>query len=408
MRIVKEENNYSENINRVVAISAGGTGGHIFPALAIAKILIQEGFYVIFYTDKKFFNYVKQEDVFLRSGMIEIVQLTAKNASRWKQIFMIIEDLFLCKKILTKKVSICIGFGGLVSFAPVMFSILTFKKTIIHEQNAVIGLANKILLPFVSRCLISFKNTAGIRKMFRKKCVFVGNPIRDEIKKMVYNYDNPSVNYQAFYKIDDIINLTITGGSQACDTFDKIIPQAIALLPVSITNKLHVIHQCRDVNVEMLRNFYTEYGISHDVRSFFYNIGEILRASHLIISRAGSTTISEISALGVPSILIPLPTSANNHQFYNAKFLRDNNATILLEQKDLTKENLSQFLLNLFDHDKLLSELSQCCRMVSNINADMLFLNEINKILGIRDEYTSTDLTWTKNAGYINDNVGLG
>jgi UDP-N-acetylglucosamine--N-acetylmuramyl-(pentapeptide) pyrophosphoryl-undecaprenol N-acetylglucosamine transferase len=125
MRIVKEENNYSENINRVVAISAGGTGGHIFPALAIAKILIQEGFYVIFYTDKKFFNYIKQEDVFLRSGMIEIVQLTAKNASRWKQIFMIIEDLFLCKKILTKKVSICIGFGGLVSFAPVMFSILT-------------------------------------------------------------------------------------------------------------------------------------------------------------------------------------------------------------------------------------------------------------------------------------------
>ena len=403
MRILKPKFSIK---NRVIAITAGGTGGHIFPALTIAKMLIQDGFFVLFYTDKKFFNYIKQEDILLRSGMIKIIQLKAKNATRWKQVLMIIRDFFSCYEILTKKASICIGFGGFVSFSPMLFSISAFKKTIIHEQNAVIGLTNKILLPFVQKCLLSFKDTNGIG-FFKKKCIFTGNPIREEIKKLVYNYDNPSVNYRAFYKIDDNINLTITGGSQACDAFDILIPQAISMLPSSITNKLHVTHQCKAINVDMIENIYTTSGISHDVRPFFYNIGEVFRASHLVISRAGSTTISEISALGVPSILIPLPTSANNHQFYNAKFLRDNNATILLEQNSLTKESLSQLLVNLFNHDNSLFELSQFCRKLSQVNADVAVFNEIKKSLGLFKR-TDTRVNNQRNIKYINDNIGLG
>ena len=403
MRILKPKFSIK---NRVIAITAGGTGGHIFPALAVAKLLIQDGFFVLFYTDKKFFNYIEKEDILFRSGMIKIIQLKAKNAPRWKQVLMIVRDFFSCYEILTKKVSICIGFGGFVSFTPMLFGIASFKKTIIHEQNAVIGKTNKILLPFVQKCLLSFKNTDGIG-IFKKKCIFTGNPIREEIKKLVYNYDNPSVNYRAFYKIDDNINLTITGGSQACDAFDILIPQAITMLPSSITNKLHVTHQCKAINVDMIESFYTNAGISHDVRPFFHNIGEVFRASHLVVSRAGSTTIAEISALGVPSILIPLPTSANNHQFYNAKFLRDNNATILLEQNSLTKESLSQLLMNLFNHDNSLFELSQFCRKLSQVNADIAVFNEIKKSLGLF-EIQNIQQNKVKNAKYINDNIGLG
>ena len=405
MRILKTNNKRSK---MVVAITAGGTGGHIFPALTIAKNLQNEGFYILFYTDKKFFNYIKKDDLLLHGGMMEIIQLKAKNAKRWKQIIMIIQDFFACRKIFTQKASICIGFGGLVSFAPMMFSILTLRKTIIHEQNAVIGLANKILLPFVNKCLLSFEKTKGIPEIFSKKCIFVGNPIRDDIKKLVYNYDNPSVNYRAFYKIDDVINLTITGGSQACDAFDILIPQAVSLLPASITNKLHVNHQCRAVNIDMVENFYTEHNISHNVVSFFQNIGEVFRASHLVISRAGSTTIAEISALGAPSVLIPLPSSANDHQYANAKFLRDNNATILIEQQNLTKESLSQLLFDLFTHDGLLFELSQCCRRLANVNADITIINEIKKTIGLKDKYLLKSQTSLKNIKYINDNVGLG
>ena len=385
MRILKPKFSIK---NRVIAITAGGTGGHIFPALTIAKMLIQDGFFVLFYTDKKFFNYIKQEDILLRSGMIKIIQLKAKNAPRWKQILMIITDFFSCYEILTKRAAICIGFGGFVSFSPMLFSISAFKKTIIHEQNAVIGLTNKILLPFVQKCLLSFKDTNGIG-FFKKKCIFTGNPIREEIKKLVYNYDNPSVNYRAFYKIDILI------------------PHAISMLPSSITNKLHVTHQCKAINVDMIENIYTTSGISHDVRPFFYNIGEVFRASHLVISRAGSTTIAEISALGVPSILIPLPTSANNHQFYNAKFLRDNNAAILLEQNSLTKESLSQLLVNLFKHDNSLFELSQFCRKLSQVNADVAVFNEIKKSLGLFKR-TDTRVNNQRNIKYINDNIGLG
>ena len=408
MRILKNEKNDYNKVSRVVAIAAGGTGGHIFPAIAIARLLMQDGFYVIFYTDKKFFNCFRQEDILFKSGMIKIVQLRSKNAARWKQIIMIIRDFFSCIDILRKKVSICIGFGGFVSFTPMLFGILTFKKTVIHEQNAVIGLANRLLLPFVSRCFLSFKETSGISDKFVKKCVFTGNPIRDEIKKLVYNYDNPSVNYKAFYKIDDIINLTVVGGSQACKVFDEIIPQAILSLPPAILKKLHVFHQCKAVNVDMLGNFYKQYGISCDVCSFFYDIGDVFRASHLVISRAGSTTIAELSALGVPSILIPLPTSANNHQFCNAKFLRNNNATIMLEQQDLAKDVLSQLLFNLFAHDQLLFELSQSCRKLAKIDSDVVIFNEIKKMLGFEDRYDEKSKINTKNVRYINDNVGLG
>ena len=406
MRIIKDNKNLK---NRIIAISAGGTGGHIFPALSIAKQLINNGYYVLFFTDHKFFKFIKDDDMLFTCGMFEIVELSAHNAPRYKQIFMIIKDLITCRKILTRKVKLCLGFGGLVSFAPVLFSVLTLKKTIIHEQNAVIGLANKLLIPFVDKCLLSFQETRGIYKIFQKKCIFTGNPIRDEIKKLVYNYDNPSVNYKAFYKIEDNINLTITGGSQACKVFDELIPQAICMLPNEITNKLHITHQCKAINIDMLENIYTQNHISHDVSSFFHNIGEIFRASHLVISRAGSTSISELSALGVPSILIPLPNVSNDHQFYNAKYLRDNNATILLEQKSLTAETLSQLLLNLFNHDTLLFELSQCCRKLANINADINILRIINTELGNGNIDMNGDGGMSlQNIKYINDNVGLG
>ncbi len=404
------KDNKNDFKNRVVAISAGGTGGHIFPALAVAKLLIQEGYYIYFFTDKKIFNYIKQGDEILHCGMFEIVELCAKNAPRYKQILMILRDFWRSHVILTKRVSLCIGFGGLVSFAPVVFGILTLKKTIIHEQNAVIGLANRLLLPFVKLCLLTFETTKGIKRKYSRKCVFVGNPIREEIKKLVYNYDNPSVNYRAFYKIDDVINLTIIGGSQACLTFDDMLPRAISALPNSIANKLIIHHQCKRENVAILENYYTQHGISHDVRPFFYNIGELLRASHLVISRAGSTTISEICALGVPSILIPLPTSANNHQMENAKFLRDRNGTILLEQNSFTEESLTMLLTNLFSQDFQLFEISQSCRKLAIINADLQIVAVIDKLLGhigncekfLKEQKPVNDVA------YINNNVGLG
>ena len=395
--------------NKVVAICAGGTGGHIFPALSVAKLLINDGYYVVFFTDKKFFNYVNDQDVLLHCGMFEVIELSAKNASRFKQIFMILRDFWKCSIIKSRGVKLCIGFGGLVTFAPMLFSILTLKKTIIHEQNSVMGLANRLLLPFVDKCLLTFDKMLGIPTIFKRKCIVVGNPIREEIKKLVYNYDNPSVNYRAFYKIEDVINLTITGGSQACKAFDEIIPNAIAMLPNNITTKLHINHQCKYSNIEFLENFYTEKGISHNVRPFFHNMGEIFRSSHLVISRAGSTSIAEITALGVPSILIPLPTSANNHQYFNALYLRDNNATMLIEQQILTPESLSQLLLNMFNHDASLFELSQCARKLAKLNADIEIFNIINTLLGNnifvskKDEQLSTN-----NIRYINDNVGLG
>ena len=396
---------------RIVAISAGGTGGHIFPALSIAKALIQEGFFVIFFSDRRLFNYLKKDDVLLCCEQFKVVKLCIHNAPRWKQMFMILKDLWNCRFLLTRRVALCLGFGGLASFPPMLFGILTFKKIIIHEQNAVMGLANRLLLPFAKKCCLTYENTSCIPLRFKKKCIVTGSPLRSEIKELVYSYDNPSVNYRAFYKIDDIINLTIVGGAQACSIFDEILPQAIAALPNELANKLYVHHQCKMENCERLKSFYTKHNIDNDVRPFFYSIGALFRESHLVISRAGASTISELTALGVPSILIPLPTSANNHQYENAKVLRDGNGTILLEQKTLTKDTLCQILMDLFYHDRLLAEMSYSAHKVSKINADVIMLGVINKTLGINNEAIFSQQAQrpsVKNIRYINDNVGLG
>ena len=393
--------------NRYVAIGAGGTGGHVFPAIAVAKKLIEHNYRVLFFTDKRSFEYIKQYSSLLNNNAFTIVFLTSKNAPRWKQFFMIIRDLWRCRFILTERVSLCIGFGGLVSFPVILFGILTFKITIIHEANAVMGLANRLLLPFVRVCLTSFEETKKIPKKYKKtKIINVGMPIRDEIKKYVYNQDNPSVNYRMFYKIEDIINITIFGGSQASDVFDKIIPQAITLLPNHISNKLHIIHQCRKENCNAVAEKYANANITAKVAPFFNNVGDLMRQSHLMIARAGSSCLAEITSLGVPSILIPLPSAKDNHQYENAKCLSNNNGAMLIEQNTLTPERLCEMLKHLLEHDALLYEMSVVAKKYSSVYADLKILAVINRCLGYEEDIEiSSNLA---NVRYINDNVGLG
>ena len=393
--------------NRHVAIAAGGTGGHFFPAIAVAKKLIENNYRVLFFTDLRCVKYIDKEHQLLESGVFNVVLLGSKNAPRWKQLFMILNDLWKCRIIIKEGIPLCIGFGGLVSFPVVLFSILTMRRTIIHEQNSVIGLANKLLLPFVRLCLTSFEDTKGISKYTKKrKVICVGIPIRDSIKKYIYQYDNPSVNYRVFYKIDEKINLTIFGGSQATDVFDTIIPKAISMLPNDITTKLFVRHQSRPDNHDEVLSSYINEGIACEVKNFFDDAGQIMRESHLVIARSGATTLFEIMALGVPSILIPLPTSANNHQYENAKFLSNKNASILMEQNTLTAEKLAMMLEGLFTHDALLAEMSQCCRKLANVYADIKFLAIIDRCLGYLTDIEIKSPSF--NARYINDNVGLG
>ena len=145
------------------------------------------------------------------------------------------------------------------------------------------------------------------------------------------------------------------------------------------------------------------------MRPFFHNVGELMRSSHLIITRAGSGTLFEIMALGVPSILIPLPSATDNHQYENAKFLRDVNGCILMEQSTLTKERIANLLTQLFTHDAMLYDMSVNANKQAQNFADIKILAIINRMLGYIDfeEQKETAIS-TKNVKYINDNVGLG
>ena len=392
---------------RIIAIAAGGTGGHLFPALVVAKRMLEEGYKVIFFSDKRAMRFLNDDNPIFTFDAFKVVMLESQNAPRWQQFFMILKDMWKCRIIFTERASLCIGFGGLISFPAMLFSILTFRKTIIYDPNSVFGLANRLLAPFVNLILLGFHDTARLNKFYKRKCIFIGGIVRDEIKSLVYNMDNPSVNYRAFFKIEDTINITILGGSQAASVFDKVIPEALAALPNDITNKLFVRHQCKAGNEDIVENRYMAAGIAHEVRPFYHNVAEIMRGSHLLIARSGANTVFEIMALGVPSILIPLPTAADDHQFLNAKALRDVNGAILIEQNGITKEKLATTISHLLKHDFLLAEMSKIAHEQSDLYADMKFRTIINHILGYDDNFDMGEIKLS-NARYINNNTGIG
>ena len=185
MKLENSNSTKCKQKRRIIAIAAGGTGGHLFPALVVAKRMLEEGYKVIFFSDKRAMRFLKDDNPIFTFDTFKVVMLESQNAPRWQQFFMIIKDMWKCRIIFTERASLCIGFGGLISFPAILFSILTFKKTIIYDPNSVFGLANRLLAPFVNLILLGFQNPARVNKFYKRKCIFIGGIVRDEIKSLV-------------------------------------------------------------------------------------------------------------------------------------------------------------------------------------------------------------------------------
>jgi UDP-N-acetylglucosamine--N-acetylmuramyl-(pentapeptide) pyrophosphoryl-undecaprenol N-acetylglucosamine transferase len=325
----------SDTSKRPVVLTAGGTGGHVFPAEALAEVLLARGERVVLITDKRFANF--------KTGALSTIEIrtirTGTLAGPWYKKLVgglglcvgVLQARFLLSRLNPKAV---VGFGGYPAF-PTMFAATgAGLRTIIHEQNSVLGRANRILAGRVQAIATSFPTTLMMDERDEGKVVITGNPVRASVRAL------REVPYSSIPQ-DGQVHILVTGGSQGASIFSQIVPAAIATLPASLRARVRIDQQCREVDVESTRAAYQQLGVNSDIASFFVDIPARLAGSHLVIARSGASTVSELAVAGRPAILVPLPTSMDNHQYFNANAFEDVGGGWVMSQNGFTAASLS-------------------------------------------------------------------
>ena len=335
-----------------IIIAAGGTGGHIFPALAMANHFKENGHKVVIAgtgneLERKIFSQSDIEVEYFEARKIKRNGLmTFLDPKIYQTIFR--PDAKLIKFLKSFEPDLVLGMGGYPSISTCT-AVNGSDRTVvvIHEQNAKAGLANRYLAWTAAYAVIEGLPGAvgGITKFFTGDCQYLGNPVRQEI----IDKRQPSREFPDKSKKPRIF---ILGGSQGARSINFAVPKAMHLLskdtPVEIT------HDTGEADYEKVKEIYKDLNIKAKVSKFIDDISQVYKWADIVIGRAGAMTISELSALGLPSILIPYPQATDNHQFYNAKFLVDKNAAEMILDKDLKPEKLAQITKSFFlETDKL-------------------------------------------------------
>ena len=356
IRITKSKDKFKNRTfiedNKPIVLVAGGTGGHIVPAMRVASDLIKTGKKVVFITDTRFNMY---QSLFLKyrffsSDKFRIIIIPVKNFGGSTTAITFLLDAMLsfvkCLFFIFKeKPKIFIGFGGYVSFIPLLSALLTFKNIIIHEQNAVFGKVNSIFIKYASSVLFSFPEFSYIPqkqyKAIQKKLIISGLP----------NFLDEEGGGKSAYKIihdisvKDEIVILITGGGQGATFFSFNIPPAIILLAKSYPGiKFKIFHQVRENEMKLAREIYKNAGLANlsvIIESLFKDIPSLLLIADFAIIRGGAASIIEAANSRVFPIVIPMPNSAGGHQIQNAKILAKNNAGVMISQNEYTPEKLA-------------------------------------------------------------------
>ncbi len=352
---------------------AGGTGGHIFPALAVADVLKQQGAAVQWLGTKKGMEarIIPQHSYAI--NYIDIVGLRGKGL--WTQImlpFRLAKALLQTMKVFNKvQPDVVLGMGGFVTGPGGVVAWLRGKPLVLHEQNAIAGMTNRILFYFAKKVLTAFPDVFAVKKASTKLKV-VGNPVRADIAAI----EPPEVRYQ-LKEADHRLNILLVGGSLGAAALNEIMPATLSLilehhlLDESEFKTIEVIHQCGEKNLEVTRGYYEDF-INRDqlkvtVTPFITDMAEAYRRADLVICRSGALTVSELAAAGIASVLVPYPFAVDDHQTANAKYLSDQQAALLIQQKDLKAETLAPILIR-FSRAELM-QMSMRARALAMHNA---------------------------------------
>ncbi|MDP1975429.1 MAG: undecaprenyldiphospho-muramoylpentapeptide beta-N-acetylglucosaminyltransferase [Alphaproteobacteria bacterium] len=339
-------------MTRPIILVSGGTGGHLFPAIALEKALKNQGVVAQILTDTRGAQHINPDDLLND-------RLSINHQAGYLQKGIGVFKDFIKSRSIFKKLnpSYVIGFGGYPTLAPLWAAHSLKIPVIIHEQNALMGKANRLITPIAQKIALSFERTFGIRDKNKSKCTYIGNPVRPEILKLR--------DQQKPISPTDKFNILITGGSQGAKIFSDIIPDAIALLPNDIQKQLKITQQVRPEYLEETSVKYKNLSAEVELSPFFQQMGEKIINTDLMICRSGASTIAENLILGCPALYIPLPSSAENHQYINAKEIERLKSGILIEQKKLTPTSLATEILHYFHNRTDLVEI----KTQSKVNA---------------------------------------
>ena len=358
-------------IKKKILIATGGTGGHIIPAYSLANYLINKNFKVKLTSDKRGLNYLKDYKKF---NIIELntSPLIKKNFFKLifsisKIIFSIIRSLFL---LLFDRPSIIFGMGGYSSFPVCIAASILRIKFIIYENNLIVGKANKYLLPFAEKIFISYKELEGIPEKYENKIFELGNIIRETIINSNFIDQN---------KRFDSIKILVLGGSQGAEVFADKLPKIFEELKNSKI-PIKIYQQCQKKQNDHLSQFYKKTKINYEIFNFTDKIIDYYSKANLVITRSGASVLAELINFKTPFISIPLPTSADNHQYKNAEFYQKKGYGYLLEEKDI-EIKLYHIIQSMFKDKSLINNILSNQRQYSDKDIFKNLQVQLEKIL---------------------------
>jgi len=341
---------------RTVMIIAGGTGGHVFPALAVAEHLRALNWKVVWLGVRGGFE---ERLIPTRGYTMAFVRFSGVRGKGVVAALLLPLNLLIAfwqsaRAIFAHRPDLVLGMGGYVSFPGAMMACLLNRPVVIHEQNSVAGLANRVLAKVADRVLTTFPSAFGEATAV----IWTGNPVRQEIVAM-----SPPENRYATRA--GRLRVLIVGGSQGAQVLNTVVPDALALIAPDVRPR--VMHQAGATHVESVRQRYGERGVAAEIVPFIDDIAARYAETDLIVCRAGATTVAEIAAAGIASVLVPYPHSVDDHQMINARFLADHGAALLIPQRELTAQRLSEVLAG-FGRERLLG-MAQAARAVGKPEA---------------------------------------
>ena len=347
----------------LVVLATGGTGGHVFPAQALAAELVQRGYRLALITDRRggaFGGSLSAVETYrIRATGVAGKHLATLLLSGPILAVGTVQARHLLKRL---KPAVVVGFGGYASVPTMLAATFGGLRTAIHEQNALLGRANRLLAPKVDRVATSFLVSQGLPAGAQGKVIHTGMPVRPAVAAMRTRAYPGLAGAGA-------IELLVLGGSQGAQVFSEVVPEAVGQLADGLRRRLRVVQQCRPEDLKGARRRYRELGVEADLAAFFDDVPERLARAHLLITRAGASSVAEITAVGRPAILVPYPFAVDDHQTANAHAMDEVGAGWLMPQEAFTARTLAARLDALFDLPATLEKTAASARAAGRADA---------------------------------------
>lgn len=358
----------------LILLCAGGTGGHLFPAEALAHALEERGVVVDLATDVRAAHFkFPARDVHL------IPSATVRGRdplSLLRTALKLAQGTWAARSLIGRiKPAAVVGFGGYPTVPPLLAATMRGVPTVLHEQNSVMGRANRLLASRVTTIATGFRTLKNLAPDLQGKVTFTGNPVRPQVVAAA------ALPYPAL-DLAGTLHLLVFGGSQGAHVMAEIVPQAVARMSADVRARLRVTQQARAEDIDAVRAAYAKLGVAAECAPFFADLPARMAAAHLIVSRSGASTVAELAAIGRPGILVPLPHALDQDQFHNAGALEAAGGAIRLEQKDFTPERLCSEIVALDGEPEQLARMAAAAKAFGTLGAAEQLADVVMKVAG--------------------------